>query len=929
MMNRLTPSHFTPPTEIARSCFRLGRILLSLLVPLIAICQTAFPQEEDEVLEERTRIKTVIAASDVSGGGVFHYVIMRIPSEEEALEPGWNMEQNVVARGTMNYEGISRVILAPETSYQMYALYADSLVIGASWFDTPRAGETFEIPPTGFFEFDDTDTDGEGLNDLQEFIVGTYPDDADSDDDGVNDAAEIQQGTDPLNGALVQTGVVGTAPMPGTAFDIVASNNIAVVAGRTAGVSIFNIEASRSPTRIGQVDTPGDAYQVATFGPHVAVADSASGLTIIDISDPPESQIAHTVNLNQAIYAVTTYGTIAFAGGGSGLIAAVDLVSGVEISRYQGLSGRIWSLAIKGDYLYALRSGTLSVFRIEDGGLEFIKNVSSSGSVGAGQRPLRIIVGENLLYTTFTSGLNVFDISTPGDPTFLKRHSTSQQGWKQIALNGNGQGFAAVSRNSTNDGDHDVSLYSLGEDGQSLEFVTTFPTLGLASSVTIYNGRGYVADSSQGLQVVNYLAFDRFGIAPEIEIETNATPNEEEGGRLEFEEGKLIDIFADVTDDVQVRNVQFYINDVISGTDGNFPFGFRLQAPLLSEGEDSFTVHAVATDTGGNMTTSETTSVFLVPDRTPPRIKAIIPKNAAYVGKISAITAVSSENLDQSTINSDTFTVRRASIDGLLGTEDDVILIGQLSFDETTNRIHWDYMEELPNDVYQVEISPPLSDVAGNQIEDTFISAFQVLGFIDTDGDGLPDFWELENGTDPYNPDSNNNGIPDGEEDSDRDNLTAIGEFLLDRDPNDRDSNDDGTWDGNYDEDGDGLTDGEELAGGSDVFKIDTDGDGITDFDEIAEGTNPLSPNSLPPSLISSNSASYLNALPHQANPFEELYTVASTPSSYLNALPIIPNEGVLFSVSSALTSYLNALPLGIDAETLIAISKEISYEAE
>lgn len=926
---RTFPKHSSRQTAVPRHpLYSMGWVASILLAALSLASPLPLQAQVDPLEERRERVQLVIAREDVSGGGTFHYVIFRQPTQDEASSEGWILERNVIARGQMGYEGISRVILAPQTEYFMYALYADSLMFGSTTFTTPRAGETFEIPKMGFFDLQDPDGDNDGLSDIREFIVGTFDDDPDSDDDQINDAAEIQQGTDPLNGALVQTGVIASAPVPGTAFDIIATNNIAVVAARESGVSIFNIEASRSPTRIGQIDTPGNAYQVSSFGTYVAVADSSSGLTIIDISDPPESFISHTVNLNQAIYAVTTYGTIAFAGGANGLIAAVDLVSGVEISRYQGLSGRIWSLAVKGDYLYALRTGTLSVFKIEDGGLEFIRNVTSSGSVGAGQRPLRIAVGDKLLYTTFTSGLNVFSISDPSNPTLAIRHATAQQGWKQIALNGNGQGLAAVSQNSTNDGAHHVSLYQLGANGQELEFDTTYETLGLASSVTIYNGRGYVADSERGLQVVNYLAFDRFGNAPEIDIETNAVPNPEEGNRLEFEEGKLIDIHADVTDDVQVRNVQFYINNEISGTDGNFPFNFRLQAPLLGESQNTFTIYAVATDTGGNMTTSDTSTITLVPDRTPPRIKAIIPKNAAYVGKISAITAVSSENLNTSTINSNTFKVKRASADGLLGTADDVVLSGQLSFDETTNRIHWKYLAELPNDIYQVEISPPLSDVAGNELEETFLSVFQVLGFVDSDGDGLPDFWELEHGTDPFNPDSDNNGIPDGEEDKDRDNLSAIGEFLLDRDPNDRDTNDDGTWDGNYDEDGDGLTDGEELAGGSDVFKIDTDGDGITDFDEINEGTNPLSPNSLPPSLISSGPVSFLNALPAQVNPFEELYTVASSPVSYLNALPVPAGDEVLFSITSSLTSYLNAIPLPADSETRIAISQEVSYEA-
>ena len=55
-----------------------------------------------------------------------------------------------------------------------------------------------------------------------------------------------------------------------------------------------------------------------------------------------------------------------------------------------------------------------------------------------------------------------------------------------------------VAANSTNDGAHNVSMYSLGEAGTSLEFISQFETPGLASSVVIYNGRAFVADSAAG-----------------------------------------------------------------------------------------------------------------------------------------------------------------------------------------------------------------------------------------------------------------------------------------------------------------------------------------------------------------------------------------------------------------------------------------------
>jgi len=99
----------------------------------------------------------------------------------------------------------------------------------------------------------------------------------------------------------------------------------------------------------------------------------------------------------------------------------------------------------------------------------------------------------------------------------------------------------------------------------------------------------------------------------------------------------------------------------------------------------------------------------------------------------------------------------------------------------------------------------------------------QVVLSADSDGDGLPDDWELANGLGPNDP-------ADALEDQDGDGLSALDEYQMGTDPRNPDSDDDG------------LLDGEEVILGTDPLLWDTDGDGISDGLEVDSGSDPLDP---------------------------------------------------------------------------------------
>jgi hypothetical protein len=75
----------------------------------------------------------------------------------------------------------------------------------------------------------------------------------------------------------------------------------------------------------------------------------------------------------------------------------------------------------------------------------------------------------------------------------------------------------------------------------------------------------------------------------------------------------------------------------------------------------------------------------------------------------------------------------------------------------------------------------------------------------DPDGDGLITALELLLGSDPFDPDSNDDGLPDGVAASQGISLTSM------------------------DVDGDGVDNATELLWGTDPFRADTDGDGVDD----------------------------------------------------------------------------------------------------
>ncbi|MBX3748233.1 MAG: Ig-like domain-containing protein [Verrucomicrobiae bacterium] len=757
-----------------------------------------------------------------------------------------NLDTGAIQRGLTGTGGVvSRLILQPNTRYQLEYVFPSSLAYGWVPFISAAAGRTTILPTTHALPLDEPDADGDGLADPLEWVIGTDPLNPDTDGDGINDAAAVRQGLDPLGGRVVQTGVIASVALPGIAQDVCAFNDAAVVALGPAGIAFLNVQNGRNPVVTTLLDTPGSATRVGCSDAFVAVADDRPELVIVDLRAPGGPRLLHEVPLGSPVHAVTTAATLAFAGLANGDLVAVDMESGTVLERRPG-TDPIHDLAIDRTVLVALGRSRLTTF---DLGQDLLAPLGSIAHVRYRAEGIthfkRLFAADGFAYATVYPGYDVFDFRNPANPLHVGlSRDAGPNSFKQIVLNGSGLGVAAVGVNPRNDGTHDVWLYDTTEPTATGRLVAQLVTPGIARALALYNGLAYVADSANGLQVVSYLPFDGLGVPPTIALHADSGFAEDLA-----EEGRLLTLRAEVSDDVQVRNVEFYLDGQRIVTDGNHPFQHRFFAPIATPARTNLTVRARALDTGGNATWSDPITLRLVPDATPPRIARFFAAPGSLHRDLTSVAVYFSEAIAESTLTPSNITLRAAGPDGAFFTADDILHPVPVAFRPETFGAVLQFETPLPTGFYRLDASDALTDLAGNRLVAAGNLTFHVYDLgIDSDGDCLPDSVELALGLDPFNPDTSGNGIRDGDEDFDGDGLSNCVElFITFTDPANPDTNGNGILDGDEDFDGDGIPNREEVAPGSNGFitnpwVADTDGDGIDDGAEIALGLDPTDP---------------------------------------------------------------------------------------
>jgi chitinase len=112
--------------------------------------------------------------------------------------------------------------------------------------------------------------------------------------------------------------------------------------------------------------------------------------------------------------------------------------------------------------------------------------------------------------------------------------------------------------------------------------------------------------------------------------------------------GGTVMVTADASDNVSVTKVEFYVNGKLKSTDISYPYLFSWNTSILASG--TYTLSAKAYDAAGNVGQSNTVTVKVVKDLTPPTVELTSPINNATVSGTVSITAGASDNVGVSKV---------------------------------------------------------------------------------------------------------------------------------------------------------------------------------------------------------------------------------------------------------------------------------------
>ena len=549
--------------------------------------------------------------------------------------------------------------LQPNMFYSLSGFDPVSQSIGFTYFRSAASGSPTVIPRLPLAP--DAGIPGaDGLSLDAAFVIGVDNSIASNFVPGMTDLAALREGL--TDGRANANGIVAVLPLQGEALRVVIAGALAnpaqllaFVATGSHGLAIADVTSRLAPVLLGELALPGQSTDVAvdtTLG--LAVVAAGGGLHIVDIAIPGAPALLRTVPVAAGL--VRLHDGIAYVSDGADIVA-VDVPTGLVLQRLAPGGGAIVGLTLDGDTLYAIDTG--HVLRAIDITLPVMR-VASFLQLPVGGASL--FAADGLIYVprnASNSSVGGYLVVHGGAALHLVGQSPGSDAAAWLALNGSGLGVGVQFVGAFTGGATGsvLDVFNTADPATTGRFISRYALPANPADIAIGGGIAYVADTSAGLQVVNYTTIATGGVAPTITVRQTPGGNLPGATAIQLVEGGEATYRASFADPGQLRGVELLLNGATVVNDVSYPYDLTTLLPsIAANGSNHVTLQLRATDTGGNVSLTAPIAVTLLPDTTPPLLTGTnLAADDVHGQGFRHVTYSFSEPLDPATLTAANF----------------------------------------------------------------------------------------------------------------------------------------------------------------------------------------------------------------------------------------------------------------------------------